>query len=517
MVCGSNSAHEITNPRVFHQMGQVYHNKQMLKPNKIDAGSLPPFYSSKPPPDKLHGMQGVIEEMNHGRKIALGHITPKMPRGLAKKLNSNMNIYEPERLCKLILRYCGFDEEGFGYGGMLANPVLVNEWMLKDKRGRFIGDERMMEYVMLLQTFQILQLSYCGIRRESGNEWVTHPLRAALFVAALGAPIEMVISALLHDILEDAMSPEMPKAKFRAFVKKDGQYRQVEYTGEEEIMGYIRKNYGRCGARIAWDVWHDTRNDIRKEMINAEYLTNPVLYEELYKGHLHKAHARIGSAFAKAGDGKANITEISSITDPAVREMKFRKRMLKLDWQLECGWDKIAWPVFESLLYDLSVSSADERVWKKYRFVPADSIWKFADGYNLVGTPHRYNQELRGRVMPSRSPTIEVYFQGNSPSFIFEFPFIRDAKVAIGMIRQVFGKSIIGEPKEVDSLLPPLIRDAALVSVDFRKNPEVVKFNDLVAAYDENLRGALPGFDRKRFTEAAWERHYRLKSELGLG
>ena len=508
---------KVTIPRVFHHMRQVYRNKQELPPNKADMGKAPPFYSSKLPPDKLHGAQGVIEEMNQSRKITPGHITPKLPRRLSKKLNSELDIYEPERLCRHILRYCGFDERGFSYGGMLSSPVLVNDWALRDERGRFIGDERIMEYAMLIQTFQILQLSYNGVQRESGNPWESHPLRAALFVAALGAPVEMVISALLHDILEDAMSKDMPKVKFRAFERKNGELVLVELTGEEGILGYMRKNYWRYGSKIAWDVLHDTRNDIRKEIMNATYVDDPAEYEKLYKKHLHKAHTRIGSAFGKAGDAKANITEISSIMNPEVRGMKFDKRMLKLDWQLECGWDKIAWPVFESLLYDLSVNSAEERTWKKYRFVPAESIWKFADGYNLVGTPHRYNQELRGKIMPSRSPTIEIYFQGNKPSFIFEFPFIREAKVAIGIIKDVFRKNIIKEPKEVDSLLPLLIRDAVLVSVDFRENPKVEKFICMVAAYDEPLKDLIDGgFVRKERTDAAWARHYMKKKELGL-
>jgi len=488
----------------------------MLKPNRRDLGSAPPFYSSQLPPERPHGMQAVIDEMNRSRRIMPGHITPRMPGNLSKKLNSKLNIYNQERLCKLILRYCGFDENIIGHQDLLFRPVLVNDWVLRDRKtGRFIGDERMVEYAMLLQTFQILQMSNQGEARESGNGWVTHLLRAALFVAALGAPVEMVIATMLHDSVEDARDPTRPRLKFRAFAKQDGQYRLVEYTGEEEILGYIRGNYWRYGARIAEDVRHVTRK--QKRASDSDYLANPARYEKDYKEHLQMANARIGSFFAKTGDGKANINEIKSIADPEVKRVKSSKRLLKLGWHLESDLGKIAWPVFESLLYDLEKNSNDELAWKKHRFVPAEAIWNFAEGYNLIGKPHRYIQEVRDRLMPSRSPTIEIYSREGKPSFIFEFPFIHDTKAAVGMVEGIFGRNIVGEPKEVESKLPKGIRDATLVAADFRRTPEVSKLKDLAAAYDEKLDGIIEGgFDRKERTKEVWDRHYRLKNELKL-
>ncbi|MFA6907943.1 MAG: hypothetical protein WC263_03880 [Candidatus Micrarchaeia archaeon] len=495
-------------------MQQLYNGKQGFAPGRGDAARSPPFYSSQLPPDRPHGMQGVIGAMNQSRKITLGHITPKMPKALSRKLNSKLDIYDTGVLCNLILRYCGFGDGGLSGGNFPSEPVLVNDWVLRDKKtGRFIGDERMVEYAMLLQTFQILHLSYEGMQRDSGNEWMTHPLRAALFVAALGAPVKMVVSALLHDILEDAMDPKMPTAKFRAFVKKEGQCRMAEYTGEEEILGYIRGSYWRYGIVISEDVRHDTR----KQKINSEYLVNPALYERLYKEHLRMAHARMGSAFAKAGDTKANSTEINSIRDPGIKRMKFDKRLLKLDWQLDTGWSKLNWHVFESLLSDLQENSADEKAWERHRFVPAQAIWSFSDGYNLIGKPHRYIQEVRDKLMPSRSPTIEIYIREGKPCYTFEFPFINDSREAIAIVKDAFGKALKGEPERAQSLLPQGIRDATLVSAEFFRSPEVGKLNDLAAAYDEKLDGRIEGgFNRQERTKAAWDRHHRMKSELKL-
>jgi hypothetical protein len=254
-------------------------------------------------------------------------------------------------------------------------------------------------------------------------------------------------------------------------------------------------------------------------MMNAEYLENPARYEKLYKEHLHKAHSRIGSAFAKAGDTKANSTEIKSIDDPSIRGMKSGKRLLKLDWQLECGWNKIAWAVFETLLYDLELMGG-ESVWKKHRFVPAEAIYNFAEGYNIIGKQHRYIREVRDKLMPSRSPTIEIYnvgLQGGEVVFTFEFPFIRSAREATGMITDVFGRSLVSKPKEVNSLLPEGIRDATLVSVKFNRSPKMSKLDELVEAFDERLGGIIEGgFYRKMLAEAAWERHHRLKGEQQL-
>lgn len=472
-----------------------------------------PFYSDKLPSGKPPGVQRVLSAINKSRVITEGHITPKMPPELCLELREQTNIYDAERLCKRILRNCGFDASGFDLGRLLTEPVLVNDYAIKDNRGRFVGDERMVQYAMLLQAMQIVLLSYGDLKRLSGNPCASHSLRAGAFAAAIGAPIEIVISSILHDILEDSLDKDMPGVKYRAYVSYRGKPQLVEYESEQAILHHIRENFWRYGRKIAWDVRCDTR--LKKS--NGGW-------EPEYQSHIALAHSRIGSAFSKGADSYVNLQELEPGSDILAMAAKLERKLLKVDWQVPF-WNKMSWVISEILLHELKQKAKGtkfEGIEKKHRFITSKEIRMVRRGFNNLFKSHAFSPELVKNLSRSRSPIIDIYvakpmYDGAKCSYKFEFPFIQEKETAFGLVKDVFGKRMVGEPARATSMLPSRLTDAVIVWADFASEPKLSEVSELVLAYDGALQGILHGgFDRKALESAARERRARLKSELGL-
>ncbi len=56
---------------------------------------------------------------------------------------------------------------------------------------------------LLLRAYQRASDFHCGIKRDSGEPYITHPLHVALILSHLQLDIETLAAALLHDVLED--------------------------------------------------------------------------------------------------------------------------------------------------------------------------------------------------------------------------------------------------------------------------------------------------------------------------
>lgn len=484
------------------------------KPDALPDKRQPLFYSQNLPPGKAPGTTRVLEAINKSRVITEGHITPKMPRELCTQLQSQTDIYELAALCKGILRNCGFDASGFDLGRLLSEPVCVNQSIIKDAKGRFIGDKREVQYAMLLQAMQTVLLSYRGAPlRVSDNPWASHPLRAGAFAAAIGAPIEMVVSSLLHDIVEDTLDPKLPKVSYRAYSFQDGKAKLVELESARSIFMHIRENYWIYGRRIARDVEFDTR----PAKSNGGW-------QREYKAHITRAHSRIGSAFAKGADSYVNLQELEVGSGNAMMASKLERKLLKVDWQVPF-WTNLSWVMAEILLFELKEKSAGteyEGIEKKHRFVTLSEIVMLERGVNQLSKAHSFAPSLVKNLSRSRSPVIDIYsakpqIEGAKWSYKFEFPFIQEKEEAFSLMRLVFGNSMVGELIRASSILPTRLTDAVIVQAHFEESPKLSSLANLLRAYDEKLQGILEGgFDRKRMAQAARERRNRLMEESGL-
>lgn len=79
------------------------------------------------------------------------------------------------------------------------------------EQASYIKDSR----EILLKTFTIAEKLHEGQLRNSGEEYITHPLSVALILTELEADLASLQAALLHDTLEDTnLTPEILKEKF---------------------------------------------------------------------------------------------------------------------------------------------------------------------------------------------------------------------------------------------------------------------------------------------------------------
>ncbi|HRZ29279.1 MAG TPA: HD domain-containing protein [Candidatus Paceibacterota bacterium] len=71
------------------------------------------------------------------------------------------------------------------------------------------------EFKIVEEAFLFAEFKHQGQKRKSGEDYVLHPLRVAIEVSKLKLDVNSLVSALLHDILEDTdTTSEELKNKF---------------------------------------------------------------------------------------------------------------------------------------------------------------------------------------------------------------------------------------------------------------------------------------------------------------
>ena len=65
------------------------------------------------------------------------------------------------------------------------------------------------------KAFDIADKMHAGQLRQSGEEYITHPMNVAIILTELHADLPSLVAAILHDTLEDtSLTPEAVKEKF---------------------------------------------------------------------------------------------------------------------------------------------------------------------------------------------------------------------------------------------------------------------------------------------------------------
>ncbi|MCX6770161.1 MAG: hypothetical protein NT051_05825 [Candidatus Micrarchaeota archaeon] len=486
--------------------------------------SLPPGYVPKEFRGKSPGAERAIQMIKSNLAINPGHLTPKMERG-NEKFERYLDCHDPQTLCKNILRDLGLDNSNFSFESLLSTPIIAKNWSKCE-------DKAALRYAMVMQTFQILALSYPPeSRRKSGNPSVAHPLRAGAFAAAIGAPIELVIATLLHDVMEDTMDANMPSVAFRTFSMAKGHSMPqiVEMRDPKEIYWHIYESYP--------DYRKDdlSSRDIGKNIADGAWnLTRPALWpgetkNRAYQRYLNQVYSNIISSFAKGCDAKVNLLELSTITNESERMKMTNRTLLKALWQLP-RWKKISWVMFELLLSDISKFAAGgriERLAKMQRAIPPNEIALFKKGFNFAGDLN-FGKELTKNISNSRSPVIDVYYDNKQSSngrplvnFSVEFPFVDNVPDAMQLLKSVFGSQILGNPKRVLSKLPYRFWNAVIMNMDSKDGlPAESKFYELRDAYgayllENNIIQVEGGFNRESMAKHAEDRYNRLKANPG--
>ncbi|MBS7262306.1 MAG: bifunctional (p)ppGpp synthetase/guanosine-3',5'-bis(diphosphate) 3'-pyrophosphohydrolase [Eubacteriales bacterium] len=121
----------------------------------------------------------------------------------------------------------------------------MNEEFLKKLNECFSGDQR----DMILRAYDFAAKAHAGQKRDSGEEYIIHPLGVAVILMELGMDADTVAAGLLHDVIEDTpCTYEDIKEAFGVSIADlvDGVTRLLQFnfsSKEEEKAESLRKMF----------------------------------------------------------------------------------------------------------------------------------------------------------------------------------------------------------------------------------------------------------------------------------
>ena len=118
---------------------------------------------------------------------------------------------------------------------------------------------------------ETIKLSYDGVMRKNGTQAIVHLMHLALFEAALGSPDYVVIAALKHDIVEDAL--KLVGVEYRYM--KNGK-EMPPLRGRHAILAHIGKEDGYEAKRLVAILTNPEEQTGEKYLIYQKYLASVV-------------------------------------------------------------------------------------------------------------------------------------------------------------------------------------------------------------------------------------------------
>lgn len=447
--------------------------------------------------EKIGGVPGAAEllkTMPENLVFENKHIAPWLTKGWCRDFEGCLNEYKTRELIKLI-------REGFGY---TEKDVAEAEWDRNTKSKTY-------EYVLVERAINAVLLTYVGFSRKSGNEAASHPLRAALFAITIGAPLEVVLTCLFHDVIEDTLDGRARGLKFRAAV--DG--KAAEFDNKRKILRYLRGNYGEFGEKLAVNVNACTRK---------EEIPDDANWQRKYLKYLNRVYrTSVAAAFAKGIDGYLNLLELAPIKDKADQERARARAIFKVASQLK-WWRRISLPVAELLTYELEKYMTKDEYGKLKFELETDrrsDIEKLKKGHNIVNGERRFSARLIQRLGRAGSLTIDVYtwVKKGKTMCEFEIPYASE-EVARGLVKKAFGRrvKIVGvETSLQPSELPLAIFIKCRVSDMgvLGDMPTLVGLFDKAAASGQLLPQLEGWWNRKKMVASLKRRYERMHEERG--
>ncbi|WP_425314676.1 RelA/SpoT family protein [Streptacidiphilus jiangxiensis] len=118
------------------------------------------------------------------------------------------------------LRRAALGRTGLGRAGMAAllaggRAQPPNALVPVVRAHRLHHPQARLDLALLDRAYRVAEASHRGQMRKSGEPYITHPLAVAMILAQLGAETTTLVSALLHDTVEDtAMTLDQVRADF---------------------------------------------------------------------------------------------------------------------------------------------------------------------------------------------------------------------------------------------------------------------------------------------------------------
>lgn len=389
---------------------------------------------------------------------------------------------------------------------IVGNSLYSHIGELTDKNRVEIEKQLMLEKML-----RIAQASCAGKYRLNGDEVIRHWLEGALFVAAVYAPqkpgdrlaLVEVVSALLHDIVEDVEAGDIPSFRVPASAG-----RETELHGAREIYSYLKSElgdyYGGETARVLRAI---TRPPKKNGIIYA--LDENIDAYLSYYGKVNRAGPR--ALIPKAGDGNSNKVSVLSIMDENVKFAKKESVIYKIIPQI-LVWDRLAYVIREILLYGYREVAVGTRYDfdSALRAPTAEDAAYLKRGYAILGSrvssPH-FLQEL-----PKSGIPMAIIFNGAKLEISLQF--CNSPDDVKGIIQGALGLELVNISMS-RKIIPSRVDNEIIVSLNWPKvaSPESLA-KKLVPAYDDYLRGSnleiFHSFNRRHKAEAALEASKRV-------
>ncbi len=323
----------------------------------------------------------------------------------------------------------------------------------------------------------LIDLSYGDELRKSGHLAVTHNLRAGLFAAALGAPIEWVVSALLHDIREDTRDKK--NIKYRTACIADGEIRIETLHSAKDIFNDLRHCFGR---EVEKDIRVLTRDPVKKKKA-GETLTE---IRDNYSKYLVRANRRISAAFIKVIDGILNFWELDPVKgSKQAKQGLIDRTVIKGSLQVEF-WRKISWLLSEMLMQEIvKYSPQTDTVTDRFeRRISEEELERFERACIIIRGKREFKKKILNQSSDNGSPVMVLYKIGRN-LWDAELPYIKD-KMQIARIFEGLVKP--SEMEDQKTILLPKIRKAKFRRFRAKLKDVAGMCGGLALRYDKELK-----------------------------
>lgn len=272
------------------------------------------------------------------------------------------------------------------------------------------------EAEVIRRAFEFAKNIHNGQKRDSGEEYIFHPLQSAKILADLNLDYETISAAMLHDVLEDSdTSPEDIEKEFGAnitfLVKAVTKLKNVSYSGEKVYIENFHKMI------LA------TAKDLRVVLIKLADRLHNLETIEFFKGDKERVARESLEVYAPLAS-RLGMGEIKGIIEdlafPYIYPEDYKKLLAFVKNQIEENKKYIAdiKPALEKTLKEngikfINISARAKHLyslWKKlqkydfnleriYDLVALRIIVPdIASCYETLGILHKYWQPLPGRI-----------------------------------------------------------------------------------------------------------------------
>lgn len=478
----------------------------------------------------LHKMHSIIESgeilLKREFWFVRGFLAPAPDLQWRKEFKAKLDVYSTPELKDMIRKKMGYDDlsdllSASGLHQDLADApprqlfveltralsavrekiTAVDEMKGAEEDARLL---RQVENCLKVEIAMVLvEISYGFAKRKSGNPAASHALRAGLFAATMGSPTEYVLTALLHDIVEDTRDMRSHGIFYRVPHFNGKKYAHDILEQEGQIYGHIK---GLFGDAVAENV---------KLLTRAPGERKGEGWEKNYQLYLERLNEHVGAAFAKAIDGIINIWELDPITDKEEKDKTISAQVKKAAWQIQT-WRKLSWLITELLREGVEKYSDDRKLLVEMRKISEREVADFERGIVVVGK-REFTRSLLDSVPDHGLPVMVLYKQGSwklGKHFELELPFLSSDKLSdvetAKKIAQSLGASVHWI-HEARTLLLPRMRQA--VFLRFKGNWSEIKQHlpDAVKMYEAAVSPSLTEMgmvDRKEHARMARESVY---------